>query len=253
MRRAAAALSSSLLAVLLVGACSGGSAELPSLPTSVPPITLPTLPTRTETVTATTTNVETETQTQTQTRTETETRTATPAPTTAPATAPASSGTTWWPWLVLVVLLALAGLIWYLVVRHKRQQVIDAWDARLASARLDARWVEESLVPQVLSRPTAVEAGAVWSGAQPRVLAIDEELHALATDSPDQERSADAAGLRQRYDRLVNAVGADATAGSDPVASSPDAFRARRAAIDTARRDLRAAIGPVQSTSGSRR
>ncbi len=41
---------------------------------------------------------------------------------------------------------------------------------------------------------------------------------------------------------LVEAVGADTAAGPD---SSPDDFRARRAAIDVARRDLRAVLTPT--------
>ncbi len=159
----------------------------------------------------------------------------------APETAPtAGESTTWWPWLLLA-LLAIAGLVWWLLRRRAAQQVLDDWDATLEESRGEATWVEESLVTQVLSTPTTAEAAQVWTAAGPRLLAIDEGLLALEGSAPDELRRADAADLRARLGRLVEAVGADTAAGPD---SSADDFRARRAAIDTARSDLRAVLTP---------
>ena len=171
----------------------------------------------------------------------------TPAPTpsgnvTSPSTVPTTdAGTTWWPWLVLL-LIAVAAIAWFVRARRSRKQVVDDWDARLDRVRADAAWVEGSLVEQVLSRPTTREAQAVWSAAGARLLEIDELFHALTLQPPDEQRGAAAAGLRDRFGDLVEVVGADVSADSGRQGSTPDDFRAGRAAIDVAREGLRAAL-----------
>jgi hypothetical protein len=74
------------------------------------------------------------------------------------------------------------------------------------------------------------------------LLAIDENLHALVTDAPDEQRAAAATNLREQLGHLVETVGADVAAGSS---TDPDDFRTRRAAIDAARKELRQTLGPV--------
>lgn len=245
--------------MLVLGGCDGsGSVTLPtsrpsiSLPSvAVPSVTVPsvTLPTRSPGDSATVT----QTQTQTATQTVTATPTATPAPSvTAPSTVPATAaGTTWWPWLLLV-LVALGALGWLWWFRRGKQKVVTEWDGRLEKGRTDAAWVEGSLVEQVLSRPTTREAEAVWSAARARLLEIDEQLHALTLEPPDEQRAAAAIGLRDRFGRLVDAVGADVAADPGRNGSTPDDFRARRAAIDTARRDLRTALAPSDVADADR-
>ncbi|TQM64888.1 hypothetical protein [Humibacillus xanthopallidus] len=196
-------------------------------------------PTPTETVTETVTQSPTETPAETPAETPSETTSSTAPAEAAPETTPTSTeSTTWWPWLLLLVL-AVAGLVWLLLRRREAKRVLDEWDAKLADSRREATWVEESLVTQVLAMPTATEASQVWTAAGPRLLAIDESLLALEGSAPDEARRASAAALRDRLARLVEAVSADTAAGPD---STPDDFRARRAAIDTARRELRAAL-----------
>lgn len=209
--------------------------------------------TRTETATVTQTATPTPVETPTETVTQTVTETPTPSETTstapvqaAPETTPTSGdSTTWWPW-VLLVLLALGGLVWWLLRRRAAQQVLDDWDAKLDDSRGEATWVEESLVTQVLSMPTTTEAAQVWTAARPRLLAMDEALLALEGSAPDELRRADAAALRAALAGLVEAVGTDTAAGPD---STPDDFRARRAAIDTARRDLSAVLAPTPTAN----
>jgi hypothetical protein len=138
--------------------------------------------------------------------------------------------------------------VWLLLRRRAAQRVLDEWDAKLADSRREATWVEESLVTQVLSMPTATEAAGVWTAARPRVLAIDEALLDLEGTAPDESRRASAAALRTQLARLVDAVSADTAAGPD---STPDDFRARRAAIDTARRELRAVLATTANPGAS--
>ncbi|WP_256796138.1 LPXTG cell wall anchor domain-containing protein [Terrabacter sp. Ter38] len=253
-------------------AASTPAASTPA--SSEPAVTLPELPTRTvptetQTVTQTQTQTETRTQTQTQVQTETRTQTATvtqtetatvtetpsesesptptPAPTEAAPAAPTSEqGTTWWPWLLLLVL--LGGLAWFLIRRRQAQAELQAWDDRLAAAEKEASWVEDSLTTQVLERPSAAEALPIWTAAQPRLLEIDEAFHTLATEAPDGPRAERATDIRGLLRGLVESVGADlATAPT----ADPDQFRARRANIDSARRELRATLGPVESPAAA--
>jgi len=208
--------------------------------------------TQTATATVTQTNTATVTQTSTQTTTTTVTATpttATPSPsgsTTPPAgdlaAAPvADQGAVWWPWLLLA-LVVLGLLAWLLLRRRAANQALAAWDARLDTARSEASWVEDALTAQVLSTPTTEEAQAIWGAAQPRLLAIDESLHALVADAPDEQRAAASTNLRDQLGRLVEAVGTDVAGGPD---GSADDFRTRRAAIDAARHELRQTLGPV--------
>ena len=261
------------------------SASVPAI--TVPTITRPTAtvetPSETATPEETPTQTVTQTATQTATQTVTQTATATPKPTETPAptetvtatvtqtpsetptqtpsetssttapvepareTTPTSTSSTWWPW-VLLLLVLVAGLVWWLLRRRAAQRVLDDWDAKLDASRGEATWVEESLVTQVLSMPTTTEAAGVWTAARPRVLAIDEALLGLEGSAPDESRRASAAALRTQLARLVEAVSADTAAGPD---STPDDFRARRAAIDTARRDLRAALAASANLGAS--
>ena len=237
--------------LVLVGCDGSGSVTLPtSRPTiNVPSVTVPrpTLLAPTSAESATVTQTQTATQTATQTQTVTASPTAPSSPSAAvaePSTVPATdAGPTWWRWVL--VLIAAGAAVWLVRSRQSRQKVIDEWDGRLRRARTDATWVEGSLVGQVLSHSSTAQAEAVWLAARERRLEIDELLHALTLDPPDEQRAATAAGLRERFSALVEAVSADVSA--DPAdstehRSAPDDFRARRVAIDTARSELRAQL-----------
>ncbi|WP_235509082.1 hypothetical protein [Terrabacter sp. Soil810] len=213
--------------------------------------------TQTQTQTKTETQTQTETRTATVTRTETETATVTETPSESPTPTPTSTevaaaptsdeGTTWWPWLLLLLIL-LGALTWFLIRRRQAQAELQAWDDRLLAAEREASWVEDSLTTQVLERPSAAEALPIWTAAQPRLLEIDEAFHALATEAPDGARAERVTDVRGLLRGLVEAVGADlATAPT----ADPDQFRARRAVIDSARRDLRATLGPVESPAAA--
>jgi hypothetical protein len=133
-------------------------------------------------------------------------------------------------------------LAWYLIRRSHAQAEVRAWDERLAAAELEASWVEDSLAAQVLSGTSTAEARAIWSAAQPRLLEADATFHSLTTTAPDAGRAERATDVRGLLRGLVEAVGADLAA---PPGAGPDQFRARRAVVDSARRELRTTLGPV--------
>lgn len=278
MRRspALAALLATLLVPVGLTACSGGgSISLPTsrpsinLPTvELPSVTLPTLPTATppaatvtqtatQTATGTATATQTATQTQTETQTETQTVTASPSTTAAPSPTPTPTpeaappgptddgGTTWWPWLLLALVL-IGALGWFLLRRRRTQAELRAWDERLAAAEQEASWIEDSLAAQVLSGTSTAEAQTIWSAAQPRLLEVDASFNSLTTalDAARAERATDLRGLLRG---VVEAIGADLAA---PPGAGPDQFRARRAVVDSARRELRTTLGPAQRPSG---
>lgn len=265
-------------------AAAPSGAALPSIEPSsgrLPTLTLPTsptepTPTQSPAVTPTVTQTDTQTRTLTSTVTVTQTAPAGAVPTAAPsknpsaaptetpspaaadgaappkaaAAATSDAGTVWWPW-VLLALVVLGGLGWWLLRRRQQQAVVDAWDRRLEVCEDEASWVEDSLTAQVLARASTAEAQTIWVAAQPRLLQIDEDLHSLTGDAPDEARSTRATKVRALVRELVEAVGSDLTAEpATEVATGPDQFRARRAAIDSARQRLRAALGPVHPNAG---
>ena len=213
--------------------------------------------TRTETRTATQTATQTAVQTETRTATvtQTATATATPSPSQRDRDADARGrpdgsarrGTTWWPWLLLA-LVVLGALAWFLLQRRRAQVQVRAWDERLAAAEQEASWVEDSLTPQVLSRTSTAEAQSIWTAAQPRLLETDATFHTLTTTAPDAARAGRATDVRELLRALVEAVEADLAAPAD---GGPDQFRARRAVVDSARGGLRSTLGPASGSDPS--
>ncbi|WP_343989266.1 hypothetical protein [Terrabacter terrae] len=142
--------------------------------------------------------------------------------------------------------MVLGMLGWWLLRRRRDQAVLEAWDERLRGSEDEASWVEDSLTSQVLARTSTAEAQTIWMAAQPRLLQIDEDLHALTGDAPDEARATRATSLRTLVLELARAVSSDIT--TEP--GTPEQFRARRAVIDYARQRLRAALGPVDPAAG---
>jgi hypothetical protein len=236
VRRWTGALAGAGTLLALTACTGGGGISLPTnLPTSIPTsITLPTLPT-VPPVTPPTPITTTETITRTgrpTTVTDTVTSTVTTTPT--PQPQPASSTLPLWVWIVLAILLiAVIILVVWLI---RRQQARADWDEKMALARRNAGWFEDSLVQQVMARGSTAEAWRTWQAAQPRLLSLDETLYELSTTAPDEERAQQATQLRARVGGLVEAMGADTSTGPD---ATVDDLRARRAAVWRARTELR--------------
>jgi len=256
-----------LAVVALITGCGEDGPSLPALPTDVPTVEvpspditaeLPTLPTRSPRPTdapveptqeptqepapppTTAVPVVPPTQEAGPTQVSEPTPDATPTPTATDATATAAQddeGVPWWVWLLAALL--LAAVVALLVVWNRRRAALAAWEDRLTAAVGEVRWVEASLVPPVLRAGTVAEAAAVWSAGRPRVLAIDEELFALASSTPDEERRGRASLLRERLGALTAAVDADTATDAQ---SDAEGLRARRGAIEQARADLLAAL-----------
>ncbi|MDN4473726.1 hypothetical protein [Demequina zhanjiangensis] len=160
-----------------------------------------------------------------------ETEQATPEPSASPEEAADEEPFVWWPWAIAALVLLVLLIIWARAASKRR-----AWDRRLATARAEMSWLEDSLVPQVLAKPSAAEAAALWQSAKPRVLAADQELHALHEAAPGDKRLASAMRAKDVLNALVDAVDADT---STEGATDADSLRARRAALDKARADVR--------------
>ncbi|GIG54347.1 hypothetical protein [Demequina activiva] len=243
----------SLVAVALAAALTAGLDGCDSLPeidpsrlpdiTSVPlptdtagPAPEPTAPEPTEAVTEEPEPVPTETDTE-----EPEPEpTATAAPSEEPAEEPAAEedATVWWPW-VLAALVALVIIVAIWRFRQRRR----AWDKRLSHAAGEMSWLEESLIPQVLSKPSAAEASTLWRAARPRVLELDRELHDLGQSGPTDARTAAAGEGSQVLGGLAAAV--DAETSTEP-GMGADALRASRAQLDQARAQARGWIEEVR-------
>lgn len=239
MKRWTGALTKVALLLVMAGCTGGGGINIPTnIPTTIPTsITLPTIPTQTRTTeTRTETNTVTVTTTATsRPTTRTVTETVTPSPTTTvPVQPTSSSGLPLWVWLLLAILLiAVIVLVVWLV---RRGQGRAEWDDKMALARRNAQWFEDSLVQQVMARGSTTEAWRTWQAAQPRLLSLDEQLYTLSTTAPDEERAQQASQLRSRVAGLVEAMGADTATGPD---ASVDDLRTRRAAVWRARTELR--------------
>lgn len=135
--------------------------------------------------------------------------------------------TVWWPWILAGIALVVLLGVWLRWLGKRR-----AWDKRLEEARSELGWFEDSLIPQLLSKPSAAEATALWQAARPRVLDLDRELHDLEETAPNEERGVSAA---QGLDALRGLTDAIDTEASTEARADSDSLRARRAAVESAR------------------
>ncbi len=148
------------------------------------------------------------------------------------------SSFTWWPWLLVAVVLLVI-----IIVLARRNAVRKAWMERLHRAKSELSWVEDSLIPQVLSKSTAAEAQSLWQAARPRMLDLDRELHELGDSAPSEAGTASTAQGLQALQGLTRSIDEET---STREVTDADALRARRAAVENARAQARAWITPPQ-------
>jgi len=239
------ALTLALAAALVTGvaACD----QLPDIdPSRLPDISLPSRPSSdpdpapTETVTEDPGPAPTETVTEAPEPEETSPAPdASPEPTaTADAGEASEDGLTWWPWLLLAIPV-LGLIIWWWVVAAKRRR----WDRAVSAAAGELSWFEDSLVPQILGKSSGAEAASTWQAAKPRILTLDRTLHELEETAPSEARAGRAAHGLAAVRALVSAV--DDETSTQPGVDA-DQLRARRAAVDAARTQVRAWVAAVR-------
>lgn len=241
-----------LTAVLIAGLVASGVSACGNLP-DIDPSNLPTaLPSISRDTDTSDTPAPEPTETEEPAPVVTETETAQPEPVVTPSSTPEptptitgdgegeaeSDGVLWWPWVLAAVV-----LLTIIIAVARRGGARSKWDRRLATARAEFAWFEDSLVPQIVAQPSAQQAMSLWQSGRPRVLGLDQELHALTSDAPTDARQ-DAAGQGLQALRTLTAA-VDADAGSSTQTSADD-LRAQRAAVDAARAQARAWLAAVQ-------
>ncbi len=211
-------------------------------PSSLPSISIPSRPTESAVPvpTETVTNDPEPQPTVTEDPEPAQTVTAEPSPEPSPTSDADADGSsvTWWPWVLIAVILLIV-----IIVLTRRSSARKAWMDRLHKAKSELSWVEDSLIPQVLSKPTAAEAQSLWQAARPRILDLDRELHELGDSAPSEAGTASTVQGLQALQGLTSTI--DAETSTHDVTDA-DALRARRAAVESARAQARAWITPPQ-------
>jgi hypothetical protein len=155
-------------------------------------------------------------------------------PTAAPV--PDSSSTPWWPWALLVAVLAVLGGIWAVVGGKRRR-----WDAAFAKDLGEARWAVDSLVPSITNRELPAEqVAAQWPDGKRRLDDLQSDLYQLGTDIPSSERAARLGAVSGALGALQHSLESDVALRSTAVgpegepalaASMQDVVRRREALI----------------------
>jgi hypothetical protein len=259
--RKAGAVSLAVVAIALVLASCGGGSNLPSVSrspavpsrtavvtrTATPPTEGPTssgsTPTSTSTSTATKTSTSTETETSTSTSTATQTSTSTSTATAtstgsgsttkASSSEPsASSGTTWWPWLLLA-LVVIAGIVAY--VLRRRSGNAAAADAHRRA--LDAYASAMALHDEAAVLPMSAEGdrAGMLRDVSANLDLVAGQFDALATEPAMREVSAEIeqvqlalGSLRGSIQAQVGAGGVDADLLRDRLADLNDSLQGFR-------------------------
>ena len=158
------------------------------------------------------------------------------APTAPPV--PEASSSPWWPWALLVAVLAALGGIWAVVSGKRRR-----WDAAFAKDLGEARWAVDSLVPSITNRALpADQVTAQWPDGKRRLDDLQSDLYQLGTDIPTTERAtrlgAVSGALGALQQSLESDVALRSTAtgpeGEDALAASLQEVVRRREALITA-------------------
>jgi hypothetical protein len=138
----------------------------------------------------------------------------------------------WW-WL-LIPLLAVAGVVAWLILRRSRSR--EAWEARLASAESEVGWFARDLIPQLRGSGSAAGVSGGWAVAAPRVTSLDDDLSQLITTAPGDPQRARALTMRDAVRTARDRVAA--------VAGSTDPDAQWSLDLDDAQAPLLAALVP---------
>ncbi len=138
-------------------------------------------------------------------------------------------------------LLALVGLVGWLLAGSARKR---RWDQELEVERVQARWVTGELVPALANPVTPVhEIVGHWAAAQPTVDALQTNLAHLASQAPDDRRAA-AVALMSTSSAQVRSSAAALLSLAGGTAPDPQAVASARAALMSASAQLAGASDP---------
>ena len=98
-------------------------------------------------------------------------------------TAVSSSSPSPWVWWLLGLLIAGA-VVALVVVAVRGRRGRQVWQARLARAAAESRWLAHDLVPNALSAQIATARRDLWTASRPRVDALVRELGGVVASAP---------------------------------------------------------------------
>jgi hypothetical protein len=229
----------------VLATCAGAQGTTTTT-TAPPPTTTTTAPPTTTTTTAPPT---TTTSTPETTTTHHATTTSTTHPTTTTTTAKSSSSTSPWGWVLLgvVILLAIA-LVLFLIARSRRQGRVTDW-RRLVTPAITAAELARDLV----QTQTPTDDPERRASVSVQVDAAVTSLERAAASAPDERLAGLCSRCAESLRGLAFAVEADhlmRSGGEHPtgaqLASADAARRSRAAELDTALGELRAALAEAK-------
>jgi hypothetical protein len=133
----------------------------------------------------------------------------------------------------------VAGAVIALVVVALRgRRAREAWDARVADAVAESRWLAHELLPTVLSAQSTAVRRDIWTASRPRVDALERTLSGLVASAP-KDRSGSLDRLRDAVTDVSSAL--DAHTASDGL-GAPESLGAAR----QAQRQLEEALRAMQ-------
>lgn len=99
-----------------------------------------------------------------------------------------------WAWWLLAGLGLLGAVLALILVPRARRR--SSWDADLAAAEQEARWLDRELLPQLQRAGSPDEVAGGWQVAAGRVTLIEDRLTGLESVAPDEARVSRARVLR---------------------------------------------------------
>ena len=153
-----------------------------------------------------------------------------------------------WPWLLLLLLVALAGgAIWW-VLGRRRQHI--RWQAELDAASTKAAWLAEEPVTAVVGAPSVDAMEQAWAEVSTVVGEVHAQLFELSGTAPDEVSRQRVADTRSSLDGLRGSLLelVEQTRGG----AGADVQRQRTADVERARATLRASLAGPESSSNRR-
>jgi hypothetical protein len=140
------------------------------------------------------------------------------------------TSTVWWPWVLLLLIVAGLG-IWLVMLTRRRRE----WDADFTRDLGEARWVADSLLPSVTSRdlPPA-QLNQTWLDGKRRVDDLNSDLYRLGSAAPSSGRATRVREVSGALGSLQQSLEHDVALRSGGLPSDPIAV----IALETSRQEV---------------